>query len=328
MGNQQHKAIIQELWTQQLSLPVQRIPAETAADISFHGFYPLRRLQGAAALQAQLWAPLRRALPDLTRRPYILLAGEFEAQSWVASTGEFIGSFVQDWLGIPANGSTVKFRYGEFCRIVGAQCVEIRLLIDLPDLIRQADRAIVPANVGRDLWIPGPLAGDGLANHDAQPTETAQTLSLVEAMIFDGLNQYDQKDQDSQGLERFWSADMVWHGPVGAGSAYGLPAFKAQAQGPIVAAFPDRKGVGHQARIAEGRYAASTGWPSMVGTHRAPFFGWAPTHAPSRWNIMDFWRREGELLRENWVLFDLIDVARQAHVELYPPLRTYASGVD
>ena len=57
-------------------------------------------------------------------------------------------------------------------------------------------------------------------------------------------------------LERFWHPHMVWHGPVGIGSAYGLDEFKRNAQGPIVRAFPDRKGIGHQARIAEGAFAA------------------------------------------------------------------------
>lgn len=315
--------MIRDLWSTQHDEIINRLRGALADDVAFYGFYPLRRLQGAESLLAQLWGPMLRALPDLLRRPYILLASSFEGRGWVASTGDFIGTFVEDWLGIPSSRATVRFRYGEFCRVRDGKIAEIRLLVDLPDLIRQVDRVILPASYGRDMWIPGPLAGDGVSLERIDEAESAVTSELVEAMIFGGLNKYDQKHQDSQGLERFWSDDMVWHGPVGIGSAYGMEEFLRDAQGPIVGAFPDRKGVGHQARIAEGIYAASTGWPSLVGTHCGDFLGWPPTGRQVGWNIMDFWRRDGALLRENWVLIDLIDAALQSEVELYPPLRAY-----
>ena len=135
-------------------------------------------------------------------------------------------------------------------------------------------------------------------------------------MIFGGLNKYDGKSQESQGLERFWHADLVWHGPVGIGSAYGLDEFKQNAQGPIVGAFPDRRGVGHQARIAEGKFAASTGWPSLAGTHVNKFMDWEPTGERIGWNIMDFWKRMGDKLHENWVMIDLIGAALESEVDL------------
>ena len=323
MTHAENKRALLSSWLAPRPKP-ERMRGLLADAVEFHGFYPLRRLHGADCLMTKLWQPLLRAMPDLRRRAYVLLANSFEGSDWVASTGDFIGTFAADWLGIPAHGATIKFRYGEFCQMQAGKIVEIRLLLDLPDLIRQAHRPIMPASYGRDIWIPGPLAGDGLSLAPADAAETDRTLALVEAMIFGGLNKYDQRDQDSQGLERFWSADLAWHGPVGIGSAFGLADFKATAQGPIVGAFPDRKGVGHQARIADGIYAASTGWPSLVGTHLGEFLGWQPTGKQAGWNIMDFWRRDGNLLRENWVLIDLIDAALQSGVELYPPLNAYA----
>jgi len=323
----QNKEFIWGLWQAQNHSPqaaLSNLRAALADAIEYHGFYPMKRLRGADCLLATLWQPLLRAMPDLRRRPYILLANSFAGCDWVASSGEFVGSFVDDWLGIPASGQTVKFRYGEFCRIQDGRIAEIRFLIDLPDLLRQAGQAVLPPSYGRDIWPPGPAAGDGLSLAAAEPRESAKTLALIEAMIFDGLNSYDQNDPASQGLQRFWSADLAWHGPVGVGSAYGLDEFERKAQGPIVRAFPDRKGVGHQARIAEGLYAASTGWPSLVGTHERDFLGWPPTNGKVGWDIMDFWRRDGDLLRENWVLIDLVAAALQSGVELYPPLQAHA----
>lgn len=322
-----NKKLVYELWRSVdagwgSALPA--LKAAYASAVEYYGFYPLKRLSCAESLIASLWRPLLQAFPDLTRRPTVLLANSFQGRDWVASTGEFIGSFVEDWLGIPASGASVRFRYGEFCQLRDGKIAEVRLLIDLPDLIRQADRPILPPSSGRDIWIPGPLAGDGISLAAGDAQQSAKTLALVEEMIFGGLNCYDQKDQDSQGLTRFWSENMAWHGPVGIGTTYGLDAFKRDAQGPIVSAFPDRKGVGHQARIAESLYAASTGWPSLVGTHLGEFMGWPPTGETVGWNIMDFWRRDGDLLRENWVLIDLIDAALQSGVELYAPLRSHA----
>ncbi len=289
-------------------------------DTVWHGFQPLRHLKGSAEIWARFWQPLLSALPDLTRRPYHFIGGHFEGGDWVCGTGDFIGTFANDWIidnvVIHASGSSVHFRFGEFCKIAEGRIEEIRIIIDLPDLARQAGIKLLPPNYGRDIWIPGPLAGDGVLLDEQDLAESAKTLSLVEGMIFGGLNKYDQKSQDSQGLERFWHPHMVWHGPVGIGSAYGLAEFKKNAQGPIVRAFPDRKGVGHQARIADGHFAASTGWPSLAGTHRNEYMGWAPTGERIGWNIMDFWKRDGDLLAENWVMIDLIGAARESGVDL------------
>lgn len=294
-------------------------------DIIWHGFQPLRHLRGPAEIWSRFWYPLLLAIPDLLRRPYIFLGGRFESADWVCATGDFVGTFARDWrldtAIIPASGSSVHFRFGEFCKVAEGRIVEIRIIIDLPDLLRQTGIELLPPDYGRSLWIPGPRAGDGLLLAPADPAKSAKTLALVEAMIFGGLNQYDGKSQESQGLERFWHPQMVWHGPAGIGSAYGLEAFKKNTQGPIVRAFPDRRGVGHQARIAEGTFAASTGWPSLAGTHQNEYMGWAPTGERIGWNIMDFWKREGDLLRENWVMIDLVGAAMASGVDILERLK-------
>ena len=288
--------------------------------VEWHGFHPLRHLNGAETLISQFWQPLLHALPDLHRRPYFFIAGQFEGGDWVASTGDFIGTFVHDWLGIPATGRSIHVRYGEFFKIESGKVLEVRFLMDVLELIQQAGFNLVPKSPGVEQWVPGPVAGDGVLL-DAQDDEESKTsLELIESMIFKGLNKYDQKDQDSQDLTRYWHDHMVWHGPVGVGSAYGLADFKKSAQGPIVRAFPDRKGAGHKARIAEGQFVASTGWPSLVGTHQHEFMGWAATGQKVGWNIMDFWKRDDDTLLENWVLIDLIDAGLQSGVDLLAQL--------
>lgn len=320
--NQPNKALVWKYWQGMSSGGNAALISQVLhPDIIWHGFQPFRYLSGSAEIWSQFWQPLLTAIPDLTRRPYVFIGGQFGGGDWVCGTGDFVGTFAVDWLGIPASGTSVHFRFGEFCKVQDDKIIEIRIIVDLPDLMRQVGVTLLPPNFGRDIWIPGPLAGDGVLLEPQDPSESAKSLRLVEEMIFGGLNKYDARQgQNSQGLERFWHPHMVWHGPVGIGSAYGLDEFKKNAQGPIVRAFPDRKGVGHQARIAEGRFAASTGWPSLAGTHLNDYMGWPPTGQKVGWNIMDFWKRDGELLAENWVMIDLIGAALESGVDLLATL--------
>ncbi|MCY4010190.1 MAG: nuclear transport factor 2 family protein [Anaerolineaceae bacterium] len=307
-----------------------------APELVWHGFQPIGRVEGRDALAERVMQPLYAAFPDWRRVPYLFLAGVFEGSTWVASMGDGLASFMQEWqiaddIVIPPSRERFRLRYGEFCRVeqgkAGPQIVEMRSLADLPAALLPLGYDLIPAGAGRQLWPPGPATGDGVQLGEAAGAEaagaatagaaTAQTLALVEQMIFGGLNQYDGEDPDSQDLVKYWHPEMQWHGPRGVGSSLGLDEFRYRTQGPILQMVPDRKGVGHQARIAEGCYAASTGWPASVGTMAGDFLDWRATGEKMRWNVMDFWRREGDLLLEDWVLIDMIDGAAQAGIDVW-----------
>ncbi|MGD8818816.1 MAG: ester cyclase, partial [Anaerolineae bacterium] len=117
-------------------------------DVVWHGFQPLRHLHGPDEIWSRFWQPLLQAMPDLTRRPYVFIGGQFEGNDWVCGTGDFVGTFARDWrlerFAIPASGTTVHFRFGEFCRVQEEKIVEIRIIIDLPDLLRQAGIELLP----------------------------------------------------------------------------------------------------------------------------------------------------------------------------------------
>ncbi len=330
-SNQENKKLVWQYWQAMNSGGNANSSSRfLQANLIWHGFQPLRHLSGSDEVWTRFWQPLLTAIPDLTRRPYHFIGGHYSDEKfgtgdWVCGTGDFIGTFARDWhldhITIPACGKSVHFRFGEFCKVEAGQIIEIRIIVDLPDLMRQTGIQLLPPSYGRDIWIPGPLAGDGICLAEQDPIESRKTVDLVTEMIFGGLNKYDGKSQASQGLERFWHSHLVWHGPVGIGSAYGLDEFKQKAQGPIVHAFPDRRGVGHQARIADGKFAASTGWPSLGGTHLNQYLDWPPTGERIGWNIMDFWERDGDKLLENWVMIDLIDAARASGLDLLTRIR-------
>ena len=211
------------------------------------------------------------------------------------------------------------------------------MLFDLLDLAHQAGFALLPAFEGR--W-PLPAPGDDEGGDDgkegvdqgdpqrllnrggATQAQTQASRRLVTALI-GGLNRLEDGSLQSMPQRDFWADDMGWYGPWGIGGAEGFAEYQAFAQGPSVASFPNRKGTWPKdAFVAEGRVAAFTGWPSLVGDFTgAPFRGIAPTGGPIEQRIMDFYLRRGDRLWRNWVFIDLIDFAAQCGVDLLAPLR-------
>jgi predicted ester cyclase len=64
-------------------------------------------------------------------------------------------------------------------------------------------------------------------------------------------------------------------------------------------------------------YVASTGWPSLRCTHTGEYLGVPATGNKIGMRVMDWWRREGDLLVENWVFIDMVDVFLQMGVDIF-----------
>ena len=59
--------------------------------------------------------------------------------------------------------------------------------------------------------------------------------------------------------------------------------------------------------MAEGDYVGVTGWPDMVQTiTHGGWMGIAPSGRKISMRSLDFWRLENGLIRENWVLLDML----------------------
>jgi predicted ester cyclase len=289
-------------------------------DAEWHGPAPVERLNGVDAVADGYWQPLLRAFPDLEKNDYMLFGGEFEGGEWVCATGNLVGTFEHEWLDIPPTGHATWLRYGEFHRFEDGQIVETRHLIDVLDLLRQAGYQFVPA-LGPEVVIPGPSTQDGVLLDEQEAAESETTLELVEGMI-DGLHDYEEHGLDGMGMEEYWHEDFMWYGPAGTGSTRGIDGFQDYHQGPFLDAFPDREGGDHVARFAEGNYCASTGWPSITATHLGDgWLGLPATGSDVTMRVMDFWRREGDLLAENWVFIDMIDLLDQLGVDVFERVR-------
>jgi len=298
-----------------------------SADALWVVSHPVNELRGPQQVLRSFVHPLRRAFPDVERRTDLFFAGHWDgridggAGTWVTATGHYLGKFKEPLWGIPPTGEPAWLRFGEFYRIEDGCIVEARILLDLIDLARQAGVRLLPASSGLELLVPGPRNASGTMHLQAQARDDSAStcLPLVEAMI-GGLGRYDQHDLRSMGMDQYWQPDMMWYGPCGIGTSRGIDGFQTHHQKPFLLAFPDRKGGHHRARFGEGEFAASTGWPSVRATHAGPYLGTPATQRPITMRVMDWWRQEGGLLAENWVLIDLPHLFLQMGVDLLAPL--------
>ena len=308
------------------ALPAQLWPAALRniyhPDVAWHGPHPINAHQGARAVLTNFWQPFLHALPDLERRDDILMCGAFNNGAWVGATGYYTGTFINDWLGIKATGGVLNVRYGEFSRLKAGKVCEVYLILDILDVLRQAGQwpTGLPKSPGVADRVPGPFAHDGVLRGEADAREGAQSLSLVEAMIA-GLMSYDRLTLESMGMERFWHPQMMWYGPAGIGTSRALKGFQDVHQRAFLNAFPDRIGGDHKARIGEGAYVGSTGWPSVRATHSGPWLCVPASGRRISMRVMDFWRREDKLLRENWVFIDQLELLLQMDFDVMARIR-------
>jgi predicted ester cyclase len=293
-------------------------------DATFHGPAPLGELVGPDDIAAGYWEPLLASFPDLERNDYALFGGEFDGDRWVAATGNLVGTFEADWLDVPATGHATWLRYGEFHRMEDGRIAETRSFLDVLDLLRQAGYEFVPA-LAPEVVIPGPSTQDGVLPADGG---SATTLELVEDMIFEGLESFEEVGLDGMGLDEYWHEDFMWYGPAGIGTTRGIDGFQEFHQGPFLEVFPDRLSGGDDVRIAQGDYCAWHGWPSLEATHTGDgWLGLPATGESVTMRVMDVWRREGDLLAENWVFIDMIDLLDQLGVDVFERLRTNPESV-
>jgi predicted ester cyclase len=301
---------------------VLRDPAAAASglapDCAWEVSSPLPPLTGPDAVADQFLRPLHAALTGLHRRDEIFIGGpnrREEGGYWCAAVTHYCGNFTAPLWGIRPSGHLVFLRSGEFYRIDGGRITKARIILDLPDLLRQCGRNPFPYSYGLETLWPGPATHDGVI---PSPGGGWQALDLVERM-FSTLGPFDPVTFQSEGQTGeggTWADDMFWYGPGGIGSNHRWEGFIKDHRIPFLKAFPDRRGGNHYARISDGDYAAVGGWPSMTMTFQGDYLGARADGRPLTLRVMDFYRCAGGRIAENWVCLDLVDLFRQTGVDL------------
>jgi predicted ester cyclase len=298
---------------------VQAAMAESFADNArFHMCHPFGDLAGWEAFYASALGRLHHAMPDLERRDMIVVSGTTpEGQDWVACMGNYMGTFLGPFLEIPPTGHLAHMRYHEFFRIDEGEVTEAQVIWDLPELMMQAGAWPMAPQLGKFLCTPAPMSQDGLlVSGDGRAS-----LDHVIAMLTDLCRHPAEGGPEVMELEKYWHPRFNWYGPAGIGTGRGVAGFRHWHQIPFLRAMPDRKldatGDLMSHWIAAGNYVAETGWPNMRLTITGDgWMGIAPAGQAVTLRSLDFWRLEDGLIRENWVLVDLLDLYAQIGVDV------------
>ncbi|MEM7020326.1 MAG: ester cyclase, partial [Pseudomonadota bacterium] len=303
----------------------QYLKAAYHPEAEWRGSHPLNEAQGIAAIKDHVWQPLLHSFPDLERRDNIFIGGTYEGRDYVGSIGHYAGTFRQDWLDIPATGGLIYLRYGEIHQVVDNKIIQSTALIDVLNVIRQAGFWPLAPTLGSEEMWSGPITGDGLVLTDSDPAESAASYEVCIAMQQSLGNTIVERDALlNMSQKDYWHPKMMWYGPCGIGTGRGLEGFVDYHQRPFRIAFPERSagGANHYARMMDGKYVATSGWPSVVSIHAGgDWLGLAPTGREVGMRVMDFYLVDENLVRENWVPIDIIHILLQLDVDVMARVR-------
>ncbi len=303
--------------------------------VQFHLCHPFGDFKGPAAYLETCLLPLHRAMPDFERRDLIVLAGTTsDGLDWIGCMGNYMGTFLGPFLDIPPIGNLAHMRYHEYFHVKDGKIVEMQAIWDIPELMMQANAWPLAPQLGAFLCTPGPLSGDGLTASGGDGQANIDFVVDMETAI---CRHPDNPDPRVMKLEEFWHPRLNWYGPAGIGTGRGIAGFRHWHQIPFLRGMPDRKvdPTGdreasedmydlHSHYIAQGDYVCETGWPNMrlTVTHDG-WMGIAPSGKDIEMRSLDFWRLENGLIRENWVLIDMLDIYRQLGVDVFARLAEF-----
>ncbi len=282
--------------------------------------HPFNELAGGLGLYEQLISPLAAAFDGLYRRDDIVMSGSFEGQDWISATGYYAGRFSRDWLGIRASGELAYLRFGEFHRMESGKAVESYIFLDIPELMVAVGQWPILDSPGLTRGftglIQGPASHDGILTAPQDPAESAKSYQMVTEM----LAKLATKDEE---WRPYWHDNMVWYGPGAFGSFVGIESF-ASFQVPFESVFEGWSGGGagngmtsHFTRYGDGNYICSGGWPSLTGVQVKPFLDQPASGKRVFMRVCDWWRREDDLLVENWVFVDIPHLLKQLGYDLF-----------
>ncbi|MBY5934213.1 ester cyclase [Tateyamaria omphalii] len=299
-----------------------------APDVIFRLAFPFESIAGVDAFVDAAFVPLVAAIPDLERRDYIVMAGPTpEGADWVGCGGYYTGTFTAPWLDIPPTGHIVHMRFHEFYRFENGKIVEMQALWDIPEVMMQAGAWPMVPSLGREWHVPGPAFCDGLVPGPYDAEMSARSCQHIIEML-DYLKKHpSQGGPEVMEMERFWHPKMMWYGPSGIGSGRGIAGFRNWHQIPFLNGMPDRgqyvdEIVYHF--FGDGPYAAVTGWPDMYQTiTHGGWLGLPPTNKRIEMRSLDFWRLENGLIRENWVMVDMLQMYDQIGVDVLARMREF-----
>lgn len=292
--------------------------------------HPINAVQGPDALAEQFWRPLRRALPDLERREDILAGGLYRGVHWLGCLGHYVGTFADDWLGLPATQGVVAVRFAEGHALRDGKIAQSYIFIDWLDLMRQTGFWPIAPSLGREMHWLSPRTHDGIILSPQVDAVSRRTHEFI-YRLHTALDVYDGQGLSPEVMDlieqedaRHFHPDFLWYGAAGIGTTRGIKGFSAYHGHPFLTAFPDRGGgePPHFIRISDGHYAVTGGWGYLQATHAGnDFLGLPATGKHVTMRVMDFYRCDDRTICENWVPIDIPHLLQQMGVDVFARMR-------
>ena len=300
-----------------------QLDALFAPDCVIHLAHPLGDLIGPEALFENIYLPLLRAVPDLERRDFIVMAGGAGGQNWAGCAGHYIGVFTEPWLDIPPTQHAIYMRYAEFFRFEDEHIIEMQSLWDIPQLMMQSRAWPMAPSLGTEWLVPGPATQDGIITAPYDSDRAASSSQLV----FDMLASLKKSPQgvEAMRLDDYWHPKMSWYGPAGIGTCRQISGFRNWHQIPFLNGMPDRGPIKENSILfGDHDYVSFTAWPGMRMTLTGDgWMGIAPSNKKLTLRSLDFWRCADGKIRENWVLVDLLDAYHQLGVNVFARMKEF-----
>ena len=299
-----------------------------APDALFRLAHPFGDMTGPQDFYDGALATLKAAWPDVERRDWLVMAGSDDAGAdWVGCGGHFVGTFTAPFLDIPPTGHLAHMRFHEFYRFTDGKVTEYQALWDIPEVMMQAGAWPMVPSLGREFCIPGPASGDGLIRAARDEDQSEASRQLIIDMLEHMKRHPSQGGAEVMEMPRFWHPQMNWYGPAGIGTGRGIEGFRNWHQIPFLNGMPDRGNKVDEIIyhfFGDNDYAAVTGWPDMIQTiSHDGWLGIPPLGKEITMRSLDFWRLEGGLIRENWVMVDLLHMYDQIGVDVFARLREF-----
>ena len=300
-----------------------------APKTTFNFCAPFGSFHDPAVAFKSTFGALAHSMPDLECRDSIRILGVSQSgQPWIGIMGTVVGTFVAPFLGIPPTGHLAHMRYHEFYQFQDGKIAEIQAIWDIPELMMQAQVWPMAPSLGREWCVPAPASCDGIASDLGQHGRSAASLEVVIAMLEQMKSYPAEGGPQTMKLAQFWHPKMNWYGPAGIGSTRGHQGFIDWHMKPWVDGMPNWSTQDFHALchfFAEGDYVGETGWPAMQQTLTGDgFLGIPPTRQKLDIRGLDFWRLEDGLIRENWVMVDLIHMYDQLGVDVFARMQQLA----
>jgi predicted ester cyclase len=218
-------------------------------------------------------------------------------------------------------------RFHEFYRFEDDRVTEVQALWDIPEVMMQAGAWPMAPSLGREWQVPGPATQDGFIQGPYDESSSSATCQLIIDMLTAMQRHPSEGGPEVMEMKKYWHPKMNWYGPSGIGTGRGIEGFRNWHQIPFLAAMPDRGQFVDQITnhfFGDGDYVGVTGWPNMIQTMSdGGWMGIAPSGKRITLRSLDFWRLENGLIRENWVLVDLLDVYDQIGVDVFARIREF-----